>query len=158
MLLRVAWFGERASSAALHLDLPVLLLAAQSNRPGLAGQASSLLRLWAQPGLHRALVMERSFGCSWEASREPRHRSAEAGSLSAEGVVLVCTQLLFLNNDLVAKTIGTIWQPRFFEEVKVEYHAKIRRMLHYIEEESLLVTYRGYPFDREDIEAIPLYP
>jgi hypothetical protein len=40
----------------------------------------------------------------------------------------------------------------------VEYHATIRRMLHYIEEESLFVTYRGYPFDREDIEAVPLYP
>jgi hypothetical protein len=73
-------------------------------------------------------------------------------------VVLVCTQLLFLNDDLVEKTITTIWQPRFLEEVDMKYHAKIRRILRYIEGECLFLTYQGHPCDRDDIEAAPLYP
>jgi hypothetical protein len=99
--------------------------------------------------------MVRSSGCSWEASREPQQRTAEAGGLSAEGVVLVCIQLLFLNDDLVEKTMG---QPRFFEDVEPEYHARIGRMLGYIHRECLFLTYEGHPRDRVDIEAIPLYP
>jgi hypothetical protein len=92
---------------------------------------------------------------SWSASREPRPSTPEAGGLSAEGVVLVCIQLLFLNDDLVEETLE---EPRLYEDVHPKYHAKIRRILQYVLGECLCHCYEGYPCDKADIEAIPLYP
>jgi len=128
-----------------------------------AGHVSSLLQLarfsipdsFAALGPAQPATMAKSAGSSWEAMRKPRRRSAEAGSLSAKGAVLVCNQLLFLNNNLMEETIR---QGRFFDEVNPMYHAKIGRMLGYIHQKCLFLSYEGHPSDKVDVGALPLYP
>jgi len=86
---------------------------------------------------------------SWRASPQP----AEAGSLSAEGVVLVWIQLLFLNDNLGE---ATILQDAI--EVSPRCCAMVGNILAYIHHECLCLTYQGHPFDEADLEAIPWYP
>jgi hypothetical protein len=90
----------------------------------------------------------------------PRRRSPKPGSLSAEGVVLVCTQLLFLEDEgLVVKARQELALGGYGDQFNSKYGAVIEDILKYIEEElGLSLLYDVRQEEREDVLATPHYP
>ena len=90
----------------------------------------------------------------------PRRASPKAGSLSAEGVVNICTQLIFLeDSNLVEEARQELHLGGYGEEFNNKYGDVIERIMKFIYDElSISLNYDLRPDERDAVLEISQYP